>query len=80
LIDEGLYSTFSELIRESLKKEILLDQSLIDKKEIVDRWFKEERGKSYDTASLSQEEIIRRIEKTRDELWDEKYGEWFEEI
>ena len=31
LIDEGLYSSFSELVRESLKNEILLDKSLLEK-------------------------------------------------
>ena len=32
LIDEGLYGNFSELIRESLKNEILLDSSLVEDK------------------------------------------------
>ena len=77
LIDEGLYSNFSELVRESIKNELLIDQSLI-KKRILDKWFKEEEGKGFDTSNLTQEELIKRIRKTRDELWDEKYKEWFE--
>jgi|SRR3989338_2097714 len=78
LIDEGLYSNFSELVRESIKNEILLDQNLIDKKRILDKWFKEEEGKGYDTSNLTQEEMIKRIKKTRNQLWDEKYKSWFE--
>jgi len=78
LIDEGLYSNFSELIRESLKNELLLDQSLIEKKRILDKWFKEEEGKGFNTSNLTQEELIKRIRKTRNQLWDQKYKEWFE--
>ena len=78
LIDEGLYSSFSELVRESIKNELLLDQSLVEKKRILDKWFKEEEGKGYDTSGLSQEEIIKKIRATRDDLWDGKYKEWFE--
>ena len=78
LIDEGIYSNFSELVRESIKNEILLDQSLIEKKRILDKWFKEEEGKGFDTSNLTQEELIKRIRKTRNQLWDEKYRGWFE--
>jgi len=80
LIEEGIYSNFSELVRESIKNEILLDQSLIEKKRIIDKWFKEEEGNWFDTSNLTQEEIIRRIRKTRNQLWDKKYKEWFEGI
>ena len=77
-IDEGIFSSFSELVRESIKNELLLDQSLIEKKKILDKWFKEEKGKGYDTSNLTQEQLIKRIRRTRDELWDEKYKSWFE--
>ena len=80
LIDEGLYSNFSELVRESIKNEILLDQSLIEKKRILDKWFKEEEGNWFDTSHLTQEEIIKRIRRIRNQLWDKKYKEWFEGI
>ena len=79
LIDEGLYSNFSELVRESIKNELLLDKSLIEKKQILDKWFKEEKGKGYDTSGLTQEEVIKRIRVTRNEIWDAKYKEWFDE-
>lgn len=78
LIEEGLYSNFSELIRESLKNELLLDRNLIEKKKILDKWFKEEEGKGFDTSGLTQDELIKRIRKIRNQLWDEKYKEWFE--
>lgn len=79
LIDEGLYSSFSELVRESIKNEILLDRSLIEKKQILENWFTEESGKGFDTANLSEEELMKRIRKTRDTLWEAKHKEWFEE-
>lgn len=78
LIDEGLYSNFSELVRESIKNELLLDRNLLEKKSAIDEIFEEEKGKGFDTSNLSQEQLIRRIRKMRNELWDEKYKEWFE--
>ena len=78
LIEEGIYSNFSELVRESIKNELLLDRNLIEKKKILDKWFKEEEGNWFDTSHLTQEEIIKRIRKTRNELWDKKDKEWFE--
>lgn len=78
LIEEGIYSNFSELVRESIKNEILIDKNLIEKKKILDKWFKEEEGNWFDTSHLTQDEIIKRIRKTRNKLWDEKYKEWFE--
>ena len=80
LIEEGIYSNFSELVRESIKNEILLDRNLLDKKSAIDKIFQEEKGKGFDTSGLTQEELIKRIRKTRNELWDEKYREWFEEL
>ncbi len=80
LIDEGIYSNFSELVRESIKNEILLDRNLINKKNILDKIFKEEEGKGYDTSNLTQEELIARIRKVRNELWEEKYKKWYEEL
>ena len=77
LIDEGLYGNFSELVRESIKNELLLDKGLIEKKAILDKWFKEEKGKGFDTSHLTHEELIKRIRRTRDELWEKKYKEWF---
>lgn len=80
LIEEGLFSNFSELVRESIKNELLLDQNIIEKKRILNKWFKEEEGNWFDTSHLTQEEVIKRIRKIRNKLWDEKYKEWFEGI
>lgn len=77
LIDEGLYGNFSELVQESIKNELLLDKGLIEKKSLLDKWFAEEKGKGFDAASLTQEELIKRIRKTRDVLWEKKYKDWF---
>ena len=80
LIEEGIYSNFSELVRESIRNEILLDKNLIEKKQILDKWFEEEKGKGHDTSRLTQDELIKRIRVTRNELWDSKYSGWFEEL
>ena len=79
LLDEGIYSNFSELIRESIKNELLLDKSLLEKKALLNKWFGEEASKRQDTSNLTQEELIKRIRVSRDELWREKYKGWFEE-
>jgi len=83
LIDEGLYGNFSELIRESLKNEILLDSSLVEDKKnktILNKLFEEELGKGKDTSSLTRDELIKNIRKTRDKLWEEKYKKWFKKL
>ncbi|MDP7115618.1 MAG: ribbon-helix-helix domain-containing protein [Candidatus Woesearchaeota archaeon] len=77
LIDEGLYTNFSELIRESLKNELLLDAPLIEKKQIVDKWFKETPSEG-EIKGKSREETLRDIRKTRNHLWETKYIKWFE--
>lgn len=73
LIEEGLYSNFSELVREGIKDEIELNKSQIEKIKILKKWFNEEKHKGFDTSKLNQEEIIKRLRKTRDQLWEEKF-------
>ena len=73
LIEEGIYSNFSELVREGVKDEIELNKAQIDKIKILKKWFNEEKGKGFDTSKLTQEEIMKRIRKTREQLWEEKY-------
>lgn len=80
LIDEGLYGNFSELVRESIRNEILLDAPLIEKKSLLDKWFKEEQGRGVDTSAFSQEEIIANIRRSRDALWDKRHQRWFGRI
>lgn len=65
LIEEEIYSNFSELVRESIKNELILDRNLIEKKAAIDRIFKEEEGKGFDTSGLTQDELIERIRKTK---------------
>ncbi|MBI2106975.1 hypothetical protein HYT57_03245 [Candidatus Woesearchaeota archaeon] len=73
LIDEGIYSNFSELVREGIKDEIELNKNQIQKTKLIRAWFEEEKGKGLDTSNLSKEEILKRLRKTREELWEEKY-------
>ena len=79
LLDEGIYSNFSELIRESIKNELLLDKGILEKKALLNKWFSEEASKGQDTSNLTQEELVKRIRKSRDSLWSEKYKGWSEE-
>lgn len=73
LIEEGIYSNFSELVRESIKDEIELNKSKIDKIKVLKKLFEEEKNKGFDTSKLTQEGIIKRLRKTREQLWEEKY-------
>ena len=73
LIEEGLYANFSEIVREGIKDEIELNKAHIEKMKILKKWFREEKGKGFDASKLTQEEIIKRLRKTRDQLWEEKF-------
>ena len=42
---------------------------------ILKKIFDEEKGKGFNTSKFSKEEIIKRLRKTREELWEEKYRE-----
>ena len=73
LIDEGIYSNFSELVREGIKDEIELNKSQIEKIKILKKWFEEDKSQGFDISKLSKEEVIKRLRKTREQLWEEKY-------
>ena len=73
LIEEGIFSNFSELVREGIKDEIELNRPQIQKAGILNQWLREERGSGYDASKLSREEILRRLRKTREQLWEEKF-------
>ena len=73
LIDEGIYSNFSELVREGIKDELELNKSQIDKMKLLRKWFAEEKHTGFDTSKLTREEILRRLRKTREQLWEGKY-------
>jgi len=49
-----------------------------EKKAFLDKIFKEENGNEFDTSHLSQDELIKRIRKIRNKIWDERHKEWFE--
>ena len=73
LIEEGIYSNFSELVREGIKDEIELNKSQIEKTKILKRLFEEEERQGFDTSKLSKEDVIKRLRRTREQLWEEKY-------
>lgn len=78
LIDEGLYSNFSEIVREGIKDELELNKGQIEKMKILRKWFTEEKGKGSDTSKLTKEEIIKRLRETREQLWEEKFRHIYE--
>ena len=55
LIEEGIYSNFSELVREGVKDEIELNKSQIEKIKILKKWFNEEKHKGFGTSKLNSQ-------------------------
>lgn len=76
LIDKGLYSNFSDLVRSSLRRELKEDRHLLGEEDEWQRLVKEIMAdlQSTELAKMSKEQIIKRLRKTRDEIWEEKYA------
>ena len=76
LIDRGLYSNFSDLVRSSLRREIKEEQDLLKQsdewKDLVES-IRNDLKKS-DLEGLSEQEIIKRLRRTRDKIWEEQYA------
>ena len=75
LVDKGLYSNFSDLVRSSLRKELKEDQELLkghnEWKDLVESIRHD--LKNSELAKLSEQEIIKRLRRTREKLWEEQY-------
>ena len=74
LIEQGLYSNFSDLVRSSLRKELKDDLPLLS---IKDEWSQliddfRQSMLSSELRTLSDTEIIERLRKTREEIANEK--------
>ena len=76
LIDKGLYSNFSDLVRSSLRRELKEDQHLLGEEDEWQRLVKEIKAdlQNTDLAKMSKEQIIKRLRNTRDKIWEEKYA------
>ncbi len=76
LVEKGLYSNFSDLVRSSLRKELKEDQQLLGEEDEWQRLVKEIRADLQNTelAKMSKEQIIKRLRKTREKVYDEEYG------
>ena len=76
LIERGLYSNFSDLVRSSIRKELKEEHQLLSKEDEWQRLVKEIRVDLQKTelAKMSKEQIIKRLRKTRDKIWEEKYA------
>lgn len=76
LINKGLYSSFSDLVRSSLRKEIKEEQEPLKES---DEWrdlvqsIRADLRKT-ELAKMSKEQIIKRLRNTRDRIWEEKYA------
>ena len=73
LIQEGLYSNFSELVREGIKDELELSKLQLDKMAALGKWLAEEKQAGFDTSKLTEEQIMKRLRRTREQLWEEKF-------
>ena len=76
LIDKGLYSSFSDLVRSCLREELKEEHQLLSKEDKWQKLVKEIRADLQKTelAKMSKEQIIKRLRKTRDRIWEEKYA------
>ncbi len=76
LVDKGLYSNFSDLVRSSIRKELKEEQKLVEEKSewrILVESIRNDLKKS-ELAKLSEQEIIKRLRRTRNKIWEEEYG------
>lgn len=78
LIKEGLFSNFSELVKTGIKDELRMDLPLIRKKKTLKKIFSDTKLSGADLSGLSKEEIVQKLRKTREHLWEKKYMDWFE--
>ncbi|MBS3095945.1 hypothetical protein J4480_00725 [Candidatus Woesearchaeota archaeon] len=76
LVEKGFYSNFSDLVRSTLRKELKGEQQLASKEDEWQRLVKEIRADLQNTelAKMSKEQIIKRLRKTREKVYDEEYG------
>ena len=76
LVDKGFYSNFSDLVRSTLRKELKEEHQLASKEDEWQKLVKEIRADLQKTelAKMSKEQIIKRLRKTRDRIWEEKYA------
>ncbi len=76
LVEKGLYSNFSDLVRSGLRKELKEDQQLLSTEYEWEKLVKEIRADLQKTelAKMSKEQIIKRLRNTRDKIWEEKYA------
>ncbi|MBI1935075.1 hypothetical protein HYS31_01415 [Candidatus Woesearchaeota archaeon] len=77
LVEKGLYSNFSDLVRSGLRKKIREEQESPKKprewKEIVESI--RSKLKNTELAKLSKDGVIRRLRHSRDKIYDEEYGQ-----
>lgn len=76
LIDRGLYSNFSDLIRSSLRREIKEEAELLKD---MNEWrslvesIREDLTKT-ELAKLSKVEILKRLKRSREKVYNENYA------
>ena len=75
LVEKGLYSNFSDLIRSSLRKELKDEHQLLSKEDEWQKLVKEIRADLQNTelAKMPKAQILKRMGKTREKIYDEEY-------
>ena len=75
LVDRGLYSNFSDLVRSTLREELKEEHPLLSKEDEWQKLVKEIRADLQKTelAKMPKTEIIKMLRKTREKIYDEEY-------
>ena len=76
LVEKGLYSNFSDLVRSSLRKELKEEHHYLKGPDEWQKTLEELRAelRKTDLAKMSKRQVITRLRKTRDRIWKEKYA------
>ena len=76
LIEKGLYSNFSDLVRSGIRKEIKEEQDLLggkdEWKDLVESIRNDLRQSGL--AKLPDGEILKKLKKSRDKIWEEMHA------
>ena len=76
LIDRGLFSNFSDLVRSSIRRELKEDQDLLKQSNEWKNLVESIRAdlKKTELAKLSKEEILKRLRRSRERVYYEEYA------
>ena len=76
LVEKGLYSNFSDLVRSSLRKELKDEHSYLKDSGEWQKILEELRAelRKTDLVKMSKRQILSRLRKSRAKIYDEEYN------